>query len=143
MADVLTRVLKANGMDSTLMQVELCRRWSEVVGPSMARNAWVEILKEGQLVIATDHPAWKHEIHFRQDEILRRVNALFGRDAAKTLSTLVRPRPVVEEPAPQVRPQAEEFGAATAEPVDDKVLRDAIKRAAAANAEARFRGRLT
>lgn len=142
LAEALTRVLRSNGLETTLNQVELCRRWSDVVGPQMARNAWVEILKEGQLVICTDHPAWKHEIHFRQDDILRRVNAMFGKDVVKSISTLVRPRPVVEEPVLQVRPQAQDFGAETAAPVDDEVLREAIKRAAAANAEARYRGRL-
>jgi len=141
-AAALTRVLKHHGLDATLVQVELSRRWKDVVGEAMARNSWPEVIKDGQLVIATDHPAWKHEIHYRQEEILGRVNAIFGKSVAKAISTLVRPRTAGAEPPPHVRPQAQEFGAQAAEGIDDDRLRDAIRGAAAANAEARLRGRL-
>ncbi|MEW5854617.1 MAG: DUF721 domain-containing protein [Myxococcota bacterium] len=142
LAEALLVALRKAGLSQTLQSVEVLRRWPEVVGPEMARQTWPEILKDGALVVATTHPAWRHELHFRQEEILTRLAEVLGPGTVKAISTVVRTRR--GNAAPEVKPRAEAvaFGDTVANPVDDDLLRDAIRRAAAANAEARYRGRL-
>jgi hypothetical protein len=141
-ANALARALAEAGLEGPALHVELARRWSEVVGEAMARHTWPEACREGSLVIGTAHPAWRHEVHYRQEEILARLAVVLGQRLVHHLSSVVRPR---DEPAPppQVRPEAVRQGhaVAAASGLGEGPLKEALERAAAAHAEARRRRR--
>lgn len=143
-ADPLKALLRRQGWLQALNYVEILRCWPKVVGEVMAQQTWPESLKESTLVVAATHPAWKHELHYRQEEILRRLAQMLGPGVVRTISTLLRPRRT--PPPVDVVPGAEatQLGMEVARVVggEDDLLKEAIQRAAAANAEARFRGLL-
>lgn len=144
LADALGRFLRQAGLETTLLQVEVMQRWKDVVGASMAGHSWPELLKEGELVVGVDHPAWRQEVHLRQVEIMQRLNQALGRNVVKSLSLVVKSKPMAVAPVVMGPPRQEavEMANAAAAPVMDEVLANALRRTAAASIEARFQGRL-
>jgi hypothetical protein len=140
---LLAVVLRRAGLDATLRMVELVRCWSTVVGPQMAQRTWLEALREGVLVVATDHPIWKQELLFRQGEILKRAALILGDAKPTELTTVLRPARATAAVTCSAGAEAQEFGRRISRLAgqDDDVLTQAIGRAAAAQAEARLRGR--
>lgn len=141
----ISHALAKAGLKHLILQVEVVAAWPLAVGPAMAAHTWPELLKDSTLTVATDHPAWRQEIHYRKEHILELLNARLGQGGVKEINTVVKSRPggpvASEEPPLTPGPEANRFGESVAAPVDDAVLREAVARAAAAHAEARHRGR--
>ena len=45
--------------------------WPQIVGPTVAAHSEAEAVRDGVLLVATDSPAWAHELQMRQQELLR------------------------------------------------------------------------
>lgn len=144
LAEPLKVALRQADLLPTLQLVEVVQAWEALVGDALARQAWPEALRDGVLVVATAHPAWKQELLFRQAEVLARLAEVVGPRVVRSLATVLRPRR--PGPPPPLTPGAEACAAGRRVTEDAGVrnqpLREALERAAAANAEARSRGLL-
>ena len=45
--------------------------WPEIAGGTVAAHSEAEAVRDGVLLVATDSPAWAHELQMRQQELLR------------------------------------------------------------------------
>jgi hypothetical protein len=52
--------------------------WEAIVGPVIAAHSRPERLRDGQLLVVVDEPAWATELRVATETILERVNAALG-----------------------------------------------------------------
>lgn len=117
--------------------------WAEIVGESVARNAWpLRIGRDGTLHVATSSATWAFELDRLAGEIAGKLESRLGGDAPRKLRFAVGPVP--EPPAaesssteaeapPDVPPEAAAAAAAAAAAIEDPGLRELARRAARAS----------
>ena len=115
--------------------------WPELVGDTVARNAWpLRLGRDGALRVATTSSTWAFELGRLAPELEERLRARLG--AAAPASLRFAPGPVPEPataPAQQrprpLEPSAEDRdeAAALTSRIDDENLRKLLARAAAAS----------
>jgi hypothetical protein len=117
--------------------------WPSVVGEAAARQSVpVRCTRAGVLTIACADAAWAHELSARRDELTARIQAALPDAGIAGLRFAVADHalPSVADgpppPAAPARPTAAQAaeGEAAAQGVEDPVLRDLVRRAAAASA---------
>ena len=132
----LARFGPAGGM------AEIVAAWPEVVGDSIAANAWpARLARDGTLHVSVSSSPWAFELAQLEPEISARLAHALGEDRPRRLR--FAPGPVPEKGAENVRkeqelppgPSAEDRAEAAkiAAPVRDSELRELISRAAAAS----------
>ncbi|HEV8459439.1 MAG TPA: DUF721 domain-containing protein [Gaiellaceae bacterium] len=106
---------------------ELVERWPEVVGASIARNAWpARIARDGTVYVNTADSVWSFELGHRAGEIAERLGVEKLRFAPGPL-----PEPdeePVENPV-EVTPEDAERAAAIASAISDEKLRESVQKA--------------
>jgi predicted nucleic acid-binding Zn ribbon protein len=60
--------------------------WQLAVGPALARVTTVA-LNDGVLTVQSSDPRWAREVARSREVVLKRLQALLGADAVRTLST--------------------------------------------------------
>ena len=60
-----------------LRELNACKAWVDAVGDSIARRSAATTLARGTLHVVVESPAWKNELHYIEQDILRRVNARY------------------------------------------------------------------
>ena len=140
----MARVLRHAGLAQLMAQVQVFAAWPGAVGEAVARHTWPEGLNQGVLTVATDHPAWRQELHFRQAQVLEALAKKLGAGVVKSLQTVVRNRPgaAAAQDAAPVPAETQTWATQMTQGIPDKGLRDAMARAAAAQQAQKFRGRL-
>src|SRR6267154_6540266 len=67
-------VMKRLGLEQRLQQSQVFYLWPEIVGAENARHAQPVSLRNGQLIVAVDHPAWLQELsRYHKSFILQKV----------------------------------------------------------------------
>jgi hypothetical protein len=116
--------------------------WPAAVGPAIAANAWpARIARDGTLHVSTSSSAWAFELTHLEDTVRARLGEHLGEGAPRRLrfATGRLPEPgaegvesserVVPRPSPAALAAAEELAAG----IEDRELREAVARAAAAS----------
>jgi hypothetical protein len=126
--------------------------WPSVVGEAAARQSVpVRCTRAGVLTVACADAAWAHELSARREEITARLKAALPdagiaglRFAVADHALPAAPDAPAPAPAPpRPNPAQRAAGEAAAEGVEDPVLRDLVRRAAAASAARNSRPRDT
>ncbi len=143
-------VLAKLELEARRVELNACEAWTDSVGESIARRSAAVRLARGTLFVTVESPAWVHELHFIEREIVERLNRRFRerqpagppepvKRLRLQLGTLPAPRP--PPPAKPVRrpPTPEERRATDArlEGVRDPELREAARRLLLATAQSR------
>ena len=141
----IERELARGGSRDALPLAELTSAWPELVGETVARNAWpLSIGRDGTLHVAASSSTWAFELDRLGGEILERIRARLGDSAPAKLRFAVGPLP---EPAHRAR--TADFGlsatparrsaevaseaASAANAIEDEELRELVARAARAS----------
>ena len=91
--DALQRMLAARGMEEALVLGQVDALWEEVVGPEVARQVHPHHVRDGELVVHVDHPAWATELELAGPAVLARLAGHLGELAPHRLVVRVRHRP--------------------------------------------------
>lgn len=79
-------VMKRLGLEQRLQQSQVFYLWSEIVGAENARHAQPVSLRNGQLVVAVDHPLWLQEFsRYHKAVILQKVQERVGKKAVRDI----------------------------------------------------------
>ncbi|HSS09428.1 MAG TPA: DUF721 domain-containing protein [Acidimicrobiales bacterium] len=73
-------------------------RWEEIVGPSIAANAWPVSLSRGVLVVGVEHPGWASQLRFISTDMLAKVAAVTDPGAIERVEVKVVARRPEEGP---------------------------------------------
>jgi predicted nucleic acid-binding Zn ribbon protein len=85
------RLLRQRGMEDALVLGRVASCWEEVVGPEVARQVRPQFVRDGELVVSVDHPAWATELELAGSAVLGRLFEQLGDVAPKRLSVRVVP----------------------------------------------------
>jgi predicted nucleic acid-binding Zn ribbon protein len=72
----------------------LFARWEDIVGPTIAAQAWPLQVRDGVLRIGVDLPGWATQLTFLAPELLRQVVAATGDATIQKIEVKVAPRRV-------------------------------------------------
>ncbi|HEY5160335.1 MAG TPA: DUF721 domain-containing protein [Gaiellaceae bacterium] len=135
----IKRVAKRAGLPAA---GELVRIWPEVVGETIAANAWpARMNRKGVLQVYTSSATWAFELKHLAPKILSKLERALVEDCPKELNFTPGPIPAKgreTDPLPIPKElvtteQEREQGAKLASTIDDTELRALVARAAAAS----------
>lgn len=86
------RLLRQRGLEDALVLGRVTSCWEGVVGSEVARQVRPLLVRDGELVVSVDHPAWATELELAGSAVLARLSAELGDMAPKRLSVRVVPR---------------------------------------------------
>jgi predicted nucleic acid-binding Zn ribbon protein len=82
---IVDEVCTRFGLDDAREQYRAFHLWRELVGETIAAETAVERLSGGQLFVRVKNSVWRMELHFRRQELARKLNSAFGRDIVKEI----------------------------------------------------------
>ena len=91
-ADSLGQLSKRLGLGDPSTLTAVFGDWAAIVGPALADHCRPERLRDGELVVLVEEPAWATEVRFLADDIRVRCNARAGQDAVRTVVVRVDTR---------------------------------------------------
>ena len=88
--DSLSAVARHLGLGSSELVVSVFGEWESVVGPVLAAHSRPERLRDGELVVSVDEPAWATEVRFLSGDIAARINETRGSRVITTVTVVVQ-----------------------------------------------------
>lgn len=82
---ILSDVLSACGLTGRLAERELLAAWPQIVGDRLATHVRAVDLRDGVLLLAAQHGAWRQEVALLAPRIRRECNARFGEGAVNEI----------------------------------------------------------
>jgi hypothetical protein len=105
LSDSLAVVARSLGLGDTSQLMTVFGDWSGVVGDVLGAHSRPERLRDGELVVVVDEPAWATEFRFHTSSILDRLNASRPADPVRSIVVHVdrskRPSDTEEDPTPR------------------------------------------
>ena len=92
--DLLGPVGKKLRVDDAASSAHIWRRWAEIVGEDIARNAEPTSLKAGVLRIRTTTPTWATEMSYLAADLAERVNRAVGKPVVREVKVWSSPDPI-------------------------------------------------
>jgi predicted nucleic acid-binding Zn ribbon protein len=136
-SDVLSRVAHKLGLETRLLEVQLKRRWAEIVGEQIAAHTRPDQIRFKKLSVVVENSVWLQQLTFLKPELLDKINGVADRDIVTEITLRVGEIRVL---AGGKTEQAHETGG-PATP-DDAALREAAAHAASVT-DPDLRDRLT
>lgn len=94
LAALIPEALKGMQLDAHAQVAQIAAAWPEIVGPQLAGNTRPAQLDNKILLVYVSHPAWIMELRGPMTaEILRRLQAQFGKNVVQNLRFAVDPEP--------------------------------------------------
>ncbi len=76
--DSISGILKAYGLYEPVQLHQAVVLWEKIVGPTVAKHIRAVEVRGRTLLVKTDNPAWRTELAFQKDELLRIINEKIG-----------------------------------------------------------------
>ena len=92
--DLLGPVGKKLRMEDPAAAGAIWRRWPQIVGDDVARNAEPTSLKDGVLRIRTSSSTWATEMSYLANDIKARVNDAIGKPVVREVMVWTSPAPI-------------------------------------------------
>jgi predicted nucleic acid-binding Zn ribbon protein len=126
----ISRLARELGMENGLALYRIRSRWGELFGEPLSLHASPLSLREGQLLVAVDSPAWRQQLSYYQEDMLTRLAPLGVRSIRMRLGPVMRKR--VRPPAPpaELKERDRRFIESLLSAIEDGDLREGIRRAA-------------
>lgn len=97
--EVLFSILKKRGMTSKIEERKLQKLWPEAVGPQIASQTQPDSLRNRTLFVKTVSSVWVQQLHFMKEEILVKLNKLYGKPPIKEIRFIAGLSPENEKEA--------------------------------------------
>lgn len=86
--ELLESVVEELGVGNKLAECHAKLVWGEVVGPILARQAIPLRVRSGRLEVAVASAVWRNQLSFLQEDIIKKINRLVGKDVVIELVLL-------------------------------------------------------
>lgn len=135
LGEVLSKSLKRLDLSSRLDEYGVWPIWNQTVGPTIARNAQPEKIRNGTLFVKVTSPVWMQQLQYMKEMISEKLNQKLGTEIVRNIFFVVGkvesdvPESEAQASPPRAAPQPdaaldEEFLGS----VDDPEIRRALKR---------------
>jgi len=137
--DILEHSLKRLDPSGRLREYGVWPIWNEIVGPTIARNAQPEKVRNGTLFVKVTSPVWMQQLQYVKEMIAEKLNGSLGSDVVKNIFFFVGklesvPASATEDPASTEAPSRvkTQLQDEQLQPIKDPETRRALKRLFAA-----------
>lgn len=76
--EVLMKMLRAQGLETPLLQKRLIDAWDTVAGPTVARYTIQKYIKNQTLYVRIANPALRQDLSMMRSQLLQRLNSHVG-----------------------------------------------------------------
>lgn len=76
--EVLMKMLRAQGLETPLLQKRLIDAWDMVAGPTVARYTTQKYIKNQTLYVRIANPALRQDLSMMRSQLLQRLNSHVG-----------------------------------------------------------------
>ena len=76
--EVLMMMLRAQGLETPLLQKRLIDAWDTVAGPTVARYTTQKYIKNQTLYVRIANPALRQDLSMMRSQLLQRLNSHVG-----------------------------------------------------------------
>ena len=73
--ELLPSILSKLGLEQRFKEQQILSLWPAIVGEELAARTKATRVDRGILYVHVDHGAWMQELHFMEQELLRRLRA--------------------------------------------------------------------
>ena len=101
-ATAVEHLLAARGIEATAVLADVLGCWEETVGREVAAHVVPVALRQGEIVLEVDEPAWATQVQLLSSLLLARLGDQLGSRAPERVSVRVGRRP--GSPASPSRP---------------------------------------
>jgi predicted nucleic acid-binding Zn ribbon protein len=95
--EVLFPLLKKRGMASKFEEKALLKIWPKAVGPQIDSQTEPDSFRNGTLFVKTVSSVWVQQLHFMKEEIVNKLNELFGKIVVEEIRFLAGHTPASEK----------------------------------------------
>ncbi len=85
LSEVLDQVLKSAGLFYAVKEQLVLRHWREIAGEAVAGHAEPVKIEGGVLYLRADSGAWRSQLHFLKNELIRKINAFAEKRVVKNI----------------------------------------------------------
>ena len=85
LGQAIKTLLRRHGLEEAVRVHRATNLWSEVVGKSIARHCRASKMDGGTLYVHARSAAWRNEIAFQKDAILKALNSKLGAQLVKDI----------------------------------------------------------
>lgn len=68
------------GIENQLLATKAIQYWPSVVGSKIANSTTADSVKNGKLIIITKNDAWRNELNFHKQKLIKKLNTKIGKD---------------------------------------------------------------
>ena len=97
---LLTSILGELGVSGKLAECEVLLAWEEVAGPELAARARPTRVRNASLELAVPSAAWRTQLSFAKDDLVRRLNERVGRSVVSDIKLTNSPLEELRSPRP-------------------------------------------
>jgi len=77
--------LENYGLKKGVKQNSAMLYWEDVVGDKISKNTEPQSVEHGTLTVSVSNPAWRQELIFKKEEIIKQLNKKIGENTIKEL----------------------------------------------------------
>lgn len=78
LGEVIRKLLRDNGMETPLLQMQLVDAWDVVTGPTVARYTREKFVKNQVLFVKIINPALRQDLSMMRSQLVKRLNGQVG-----------------------------------------------------------------
>ena len=75
--------LESYGLKKGVKQNSALLHWDDVVGKKISQNTEPQNVEHGTLTVSVKNPAWRQELVFKKDQIIKKLNKKIGENTIK------------------------------------------------------------
>ncbi len=115
LGEILGKSLQRMNLGGRLSEYSIWPIWNEIVGPTIARNAQPEKIRNGTLFVKVTAPTWMQQLQYMKEMITEKLNQRVEKEVVKNIFFIVgkveadEPPPKAEDPTapPRLQPELE------------------------------------
>ncbi|MCH8287731.1 MAG: DUF721 domain-containing protein [Candidatus Marinimicrobia bacterium] len=85
LSEALDEVIKEIGIRKSVVSNRARDVWGEAVGDLINANTTLQTVDKDKLIVIVSNDAWRQELSYRKEEILKKINELIGEEAIKDI----------------------------------------------------------
>ena len=107
---LLANILGELGVSGKLAECEVLLAWEDVAGPELAARARPTRVRNASLELAVPSAAWRTQLSFAKDDLVRRLNERVGRSVVSDIKFTNSPLEDLRSPRPRSVPPTDTDG---------------------------------
>ena len=85
LSEALDEVIREIGIRKSVVSNRARDVWGEAVGDLINANTTLQTVDKDKLIVIVSNDAWRQELSYRKEEILKKINELIGEEAIKDI----------------------------------------------------------